>query len=255
VRIGIIGPSEQEIMPFIREMKRVTVEDRAKLRFHAGTFAGFDVFALFCGVCKVNAAIAAQILIDRYDVTHIIVTGVAGAIDPALEIYDTVIASEVAYHDVADEILTDYHPWMESAWFRADGEMLEGILRANAGDQSVFTGKMVTGEAFIDQHGREEIIAKFNPQCVDMETAAVAHVCYANGTPFAAIRSMSDTPHESGNDAFEKYAGSAAEKSIAVMKRYLNTLSRKCAIDSLYHPEQSEGSSDSSLRSNDKSYD
>jgi len=35
---------------------------------------------------------------------------------------------------------------------------------------------------------------------------------------------MSDTPHESGNDAFEKYCMAAAEKSVNVLKRYMNAI-------------------------------
>ena len=48
------------------------------LKFHSGKFNNIDVVALYCGVCKVNAAIAAQILIDKFQVTTIIITGVAG---------------------------------------------------------------------------------------------------------------------------------------------------------------------------------
>jgi len=224
MKIGIIGPCEMEIMPFIKKMSGVAIEDHAKLRFHAGKYLDTDIVALLCGICKVNAATAAQILIDRYDVTHIIATGVAGAIDESLKIFDTVVSTEIAYHDVAEGILTRHHPWMESVWFKADKDLVDGILGANARDATVLAGKMVTGEAFIDQDGREKIIEVFDPKCVDMETTSIAHVCYANSIPFTAIRSMSDTPHESGSDAFKKYAEKAAEKSINVLTKYLDAI-------------------------------
>jgi len=204
-------------------MDVVTVEKSAMLTFHIGKYGGFDIVALFCGVCKVNAAIATQILISKYDVTHVIVLGVAGAIDENLQIADTIISSQIAYHDVAEGILTSYHPWMKSVYFKADENMINGIIEANPGDKSIFVGKMVTGEAFIEQEGRDTIIEKHSPHCVDMETASMAHVCYANGIPFVAIRSISDTPHESGSQAFEKYFELAAMKSITVLRRYLDT--------------------------------
>jgi len=224
MRLGIIGPCEVEILPFINKLADKTMAEHAKVTFHSGTYNGIDVVALFCGVCKVNAAIAAQILINIYEVTHIIVTGVAGAIDANLKIADTIISSEIAYHDVADGILTNYHPWMESVYFKADAAMVDGLLRANNGDATVSVGKIVTGEAFIDHDGRDVIIDKHDPHCVDMETAAIAHVCYANGIPFAAIRSISDTPHESGSEAFEKYMKQAADKSIDVLCLYLDSM-------------------------------
>ena len=226
MKIGIIGPCEMEIKPFIDNLHNVKTEKHAMLSFHIGKYSDIDIVALFCGVCKVNAAIAAQILIDRFSVTHIIVTGVAGAIDKTLNICDTVIAVESAYHDVDSEILTGYHPWLENIYFKTDNNMLNEMRKAIDGDNSVTFGRIVTGESFIVQNGREEIIEKFNPLCVDMETAGIAHVCHVNAIPFIAIRTISDTPNESGSEAFEKNCDSAAKKSVDVLKRYLETIQK-----------------------------
>lgn len=222
LKIGIIGPCDFEIEPFIAEMSNVKLEDHAMLKFHLGRYSNIDIVAVRCGICKVNAAIASQVLIDRYNVDQIIVTGVAGAIDEDLKIFDTVICSEVAYHDVSDEILTKYHPKLEGLYFRSDENLTCKIISANAGDDSVSTGKIVTGEVFITEDGREQIIEKYNPMCVDMETGSIAHVCHVNQVPFAAIRSMSDSPQESGEEVFAKYCRDAALKSIKVLKRYLD---------------------------------
>ncbi|MCL2187515.1 MAG: 5'-methylthioadenosine/adenosylhomocysteine nucleosidase [Defluviitaleaceae bacterium] len=223
MKLGIIGPCDDEINPFLRHLTDATIENHAMLDFHRGKYATIDIVAVRCGVCKVNAAIAAQLLISRYGVTHLIVTGAAGAICQELAIYDTVIASDIAYHDVHEGILTEHHPWMETVYFKADAVLLDTILRANANDPTVKTGRIVTGEAFIDVDGRDTIINDHAPLCVDMETAAVAHVCYANGIPFAAIRSISDTPHESGAENMDKYFTQAGEKSVQVLLRYLAT--------------------------------
>lgn len=171
MKIGIIGPSEDEIMPFLDELSTEKLEEHAMLKFYISKYENRDIVALYCGVCKVNAAIAAQILIDKFQVTHIIVTGVAGAIDKNLNIGDTVISTEVAYHDVAEEILTEYHPWMKSIYFESDKKLLSlcrTIVNENAFSQNILFGKIVTGETFIDNKGRSEIISKINPLCVDM---------------------------------------------------------------------------------------
>lgn len=227
MRIGIIGPSEDEIMPFINEISNKKLEHHAMLKFYIGKYENIDVVALYCGVCKVNAAIATQVLIDKFQVTHIIVAGVAGGIDKKLKIGDTVISTEVAYHDVAEEILTEYHPWMKTIYFESDKNLLslcKAIVNENTFSNNILFGKVVTGEAFIDKKGRSEIISKFNPLCVDMETASIAHVCYANKTPFIAIRSITDTEDESGVEAFEFNCSMAAENSIKVMKKILESL-------------------------------
>ena len=224
MKIGIIGPCDFEIQPFIAEMIDLKVDTHAMLDFYLGKYRNIDIVAVRCGICKVNAAIATQLLIDKYDVDQVIVTGVAGAIDEDLKIFDTVICSEVAYHDVSDEILTKYHPKLEGLYFSTSKDLSCKITSASADDDSVSTGKMVTGEIFITENGRKEIIEKYNPMCVDMETGSIAHVCHVNKMPFAAIRSMSDSPQESGEDVFAKYCGDAALKSIKVLKRYLDAL-------------------------------
>ncbi|MRZ79932.1 5'-methylthioadenosine/adenosylhomocysteine nucleosidase [Paeniclostridium sordellii] len=224
MRIGIIGPSESEIMPFIEKIQNKQVDSIAMLNFNHGTFNNIDVVALYCGVCKVNSAIATQILINRFDVTHIIVTGVAGAIDNRLNIGDTIISTEVSYHDVADEILTQYHPWMESIYFKCDSELIRlsrQAIEENTFSQKIYFGKIVTGESFITKEGRERIINKYNPLCVDMETASIAHVCYANNIPFIAIRSITDTESECGLENFELNCVSASDNSINMLEKIL----------------------------------
>ncbi|SCK02337.1 5'-methylthioadenosine/S-adenosylhomocysteine nucleosidase [uncultured Clostridium sp.] len=227
MRIGVIGPSEDEIKSFIDKCEIKKTEIVAMLTFHAGVYKNVEIVALYCGVCKVNAAIAAQILIDKFEVTHIIVTGVAGAINNKLSIGDTVISTKVAYHDVAKEILTEYHPWMENEFFEADNKLIglcKKIIDTKEFSQKVFFGKIVTGEAFITDNGRKEIINRFNPLCVDMETGGIAHVCYVNKIPFIAIRAITDTGEESGVETFESNCVFASKNSIEILKRLLETI-------------------------------
>ncbi len=224
MKIGVIGPTENEIMPFIEEISNKKVENVAMLTFYNGIYKNSDVVALYCGVCKVNAAIATQILIDKFNVTHIIVTGVAGGIDNILNIGDTVISTEITYHDVDEGILTEYHPWMESIYFKADSKLVElcrAVIDKNTFTQKIFFGRIVTGEAFISDNGRTEIISKYHPLCVDMETASIAHVCYVNNVPFIAIRSITDTEDQCGVEVFEKNCVSASNNSINMVKKIL----------------------------------
>ena len=220
MRIGIIGPSKEEIYPFIESMDIQKISHFAMLTFHEGLYKDLDVVALYCGVCKVNAAIAAQVLVDKFEVTHIIVVGVAGGIDARLKIGDTVISTEVAYHDVDKGILTEYHPWMHDVYFKADAN----LLRICSKFENVVLGRVVTGEAFITDDGRQEIIDKYTPLCVDMETGAIAHACYVNNIPFIAIRSITDTLEDSGIEVFEENCVDASNVSINVLKQLLNRI-------------------------------
>ena len=57
--IGIVAATKAEIAPFTAAMRNIETEEYSMLKFHKGNYAGIDVIALFCGVCRVNAAIAA----------------------------------------------------------------------------------------------------------------------------------------------------------------------------------------------------
>ena len=58
------------------------------------------VVVVQCGVGKVNAAMCVQILADLYDVTHIINTGVAGSLNPVLDIGDILVSKDAIQHDM-----------------------------------------------------------------------------------------------------------------------------------------------------------
>ena len=207
MKVGIICAGDTEVAPFLPIIEDCKISEKAMLKFYEGKIADVDIVTLFSGVCKVNAAIATQILIDTYHVDLVINAGVAGGMDPKLDIFDTVISTEVAYHDVHEEILTEFHPWMENVFFKADEELLKlsekAVAKLNT-DYRIVWGRMVTGEAFITDEGRDEINEQFAPLTVDMETGSIAHVCYVNQVPFIAIRSITDTPSHSGSEYFEE---------------------------------------------------
>jgi len=224
MKIGIIGAMDVEVNPLIGRIEVMGRTHRSCLNFVEGRYNEIDVVVVSSGPCKVNATIATQILIDKFEVSHVIMCGVAGAIDSSLKMFDTVIATESVYHDVDDTILKNYHPKMDSIYFSSDETMLEAFKSIS--DNSIYFGVIVSGEAFIEEDGRDEIIANFNPLCVDMETTAVSHSCFVNNIPFVAIRSMSDTPSESGVDVFRKNCAEAALKSVDVLCKYLDSFSK-----------------------------
>ena len=78
MRVGIICAGDREVAPFLPLISECKITEKAMLKFHEGTINGVDVVVLFSGVCKVNAAIATQILIDTYQVNMIINSGTAG---------------------------------------------------------------------------------------------------------------------------------------------------------------------------------
>lgn len=208
-KVGIICAGDDELEPFLPHIKEVTIREKAMLKFYEGKINGVPIVALYSGVCKVNAAIAAQILIDTYDIHSIINAGTAGGMGEGIELFDTIISTQIAYHDVDDEILTEFHPWMSSIYFNAD-ETLLALAKSLDTENKIHFGCMVTGEKFIEDDIRSSINEKYQPLSVDMETASIAHVCYANKIPFIAIRSITDTATHVGLQNFQKNCNQAS---------------------------------------------
>jgi len=216
MKIGIICAVDTELKPFLPHIQNCKISQKAMLTFYEGAISNTQMVAMFCGVGKTNAALAAQILIDTYGVNAIINSGTAGGMDISLDLFDTVICTEAAHHDVHEGILTQFQPWMPSVSIKADKILLEAAKRAinQPGiTNKIHFGKMVTGEKFIEDDGRDEIISRLSPLTVDMETASIAHVCYVNTIPYIAVRTITDTAAHKGTDNFEKNCPAAAEIS------------------------------------------
>lgn len=163
-KIGILCAGDTELAPFLEHMKGQQITEKAMLKFHTGTINHVNVSAVYSGVCKVNAAIAAQLLIDMFHVDLIINAGTAGGMKEGVQLFDTVISERVIYHDVADDILTDFHPWLKSNYFPADQELC-AIARAYSrrSKHPVLFGTMVTGEQFIEDEKERKSIRNLIP--------------------------------------------------------------------------------------------
>ncbi|MEM7490874.1 MAG: 5'-methylthioadenosine/S-adenosylhomocysteine nucleosidase, partial [Pseudomonadota bacterium] len=62
-------------------------------RFVTGTLEGQAVVMVLSGVSLINAAMTTQLLLDRFEVETIVFSGIAGGVNPALNIGDVVVAA------------------------------------------------------------------------------------------------------------------------------------------------------------------
>lgn len=224
-KVGIICAGDRETAPLLSAMDVVKVTEKALWKIYEGTIQDIDVVLTTCGVCKVNAAAAAQILIDTFGCRIIINGGTCGGMNPSLEILDTVVTTKCYYWDAVGQVLGKGFPKVKRTEFPSDPELIKKAEKSAAGfDGRVFFGTTVTGEMFIDQEMREEINEEFSPLSVDMETAAIAHVCLVNEIPFIAVRTVTDTGKVSGLDTYEVNCDKASEISAEWVKVILKEL-------------------------------
>lgn len=225
MNIGIMCATQQELEPLLARLQNKREEVRLMRSFVTGEYAGLTVTAVIGGVGKVNGAITAQTLIQDFGVEKILFTGLAGGLDDTVKIGDVVIGAEVLHHDLDMKIMeNDQFPGMPTDYFRGDPELLE--LCRGLGDNLRF-GRIVTGETFITAKERDGIIERFHPQCVDMESAAVAQVCWFFRVPLLVIRALSDNADEEVEGAYSENGQWTSVSALQVVFRLLEALGKQ----------------------------
>ncbi|MCB6367131.1 5'-methylthioadenosine/adenosylhomocysteine nucleosidase [Intestinibacillus massiliensis] len=220
---GILGALDEEVA-LIRE--KMDVREKAELLgtcFYQGTVSGKEVVLACCGVGKVNAAVCTATLIQRFGAGCVINVGIAGAMRHGLHVMDVIAAREVGFHD-QDTVMLHYYP--EKEFFQTDGDLLDLCTRACAqlpGMKGTFSpGRIVSGDVFVsDKATKDAINARYAPDCVEMEGAAVGHACYMHGAPFLVIRTMSDTADDGAQESYDNFIHDAAAQSAHIILKML----------------------------------
>jgi adenosylhomocysteine nucleosidase len=127
-------------------------------------------------------------------------------------------------------------------WFPVDAQLLavakttasETALKDCAAENKCLThkpkivigGHGVSGQAFVDNKAFRQYVRKtFDADVLDMESAAVAHVAYANKIPFIAFRSLSDLAGGGeGENEIGTFFQLASDNSASVVKAFLKAL-------------------------------
>lgn len=229
--LGIIGAMDEEVQLFKENMKDVKIHRKAGMEFFEGILYGKELVLVKCGIGKVNASICTQVLVDDFAVDKVIFTGVAGGLDPRIEVGDIVISLDCIQHDF-DATAFGYKlgeiPRLNKVEFEADKELMELALNSSktiAKFPRVFTGRILSGDVFVASKEKAlELGEKFQGLCVEMEGAAVAHVCYLNEIKFVIIRSMSDKADGTAHEDFSAFVHTAAENALKLVKAMLERI-------------------------------
>lgn len=189
--------------------------------FHIGRIGRHEIIATECGIGKVNAAIGALTLIDTFHPGLMINTGVAGGTGSA-RILDVVIADRVAYHDV----------WCGPGTTAGQAAGCPATFDCPIADETfagldIRRGLVASGDTFISRPEEVERILGVWPDAVavDMESAAIAHVCWIKCVPFICIRVISDTPGQADNiSQYENFWSDAPAHTFSTLKTLLGRI-------------------------------
>lgn len=229
MKIGIVCAMDSERKQVTALLNCAKEENKRYWIYTVGELYGNEIIVAKSGIGKVNAALQASNMIEQYAPDCLLNTGVAGGIDTCLRVMDVVVASKTAYHDVdcGPEVLSGQIQDMP-LYFDADLRLLKAALQVK-NKTKIHSGLICTGDQFITNRNQLNKIKDFFPEglAVDMESAALAQVCYIYQTPFLSFRIISDTPGVEGHiDQYFNFWEEMADRSFAVTQGILEEISK-----------------------------
>ncbi len=224
--IGIIGAMDIEIEAVQKRIEDPVAENIAGCAFVCGHINGVMTAAARCNPGKVNAALCAQIMIDRFSADQLINIGVGCSLSPQVSIKNIVIANDVCQYDIDMTAIGEPRGFIDGLnriKIQADPEISERLARiAIHSGEKIHRGTVASGDIFIASKAlKEKIVSEFGAICGEMEGGAIAHVAAANRVPFAVLRSISDGGDDEASMDYPTFKKTAAEKSAAIILKYI----------------------------------
>jgi adenosylhomocysteine nucleosidase len=250
MRLGIISALQEEQQGLVEAMQGPATLIHGMRTYTAGRIAGIDAVCVLSRIGKVAAATTATMLIEKFGVTHLLFTGVAGAGDAGVKVGDIVVAESLVQYDMdASPLFPRYEvPLTGLSHFQSDlhlsnmvadaaGRFLESgfeeaIDAAERRDfrlarPRVHRGLIASGDQFISSAVHINALNGALPGllAVEMEGAAVAQVCFELGVPFAVIRTISDNANEDAAHDFMRFVKTvAARYAFHIVTRFCRDL-------------------------------
>lgn len=245
-RLGIISALQEEQAGLVEAMEGAATHFAGGRDYTTGTLWGQDAVCVLSRIGKVAAAITATLLVEKFGVTHILFTGVAGAGGSDVKVGDIIVADTLVQHDMdASPLFPPYVvPLTGTSHFAADQAMTAQLSTAAAAflardlatavqerDKTGFGlhkvrlhgGLVASGDQFIHSQARIAGLIAAHPGllAVEMEGAAVAQVCAELGVPCAVLRTISDNANEKAATDFLHFVQAvAAPYAYGIVKRF-----------------------------------
>ena len=225
MKIGIIVAMRKELDLLLPLLNDSEDSRMGGFEFHRGKMGRHDVMVMQCGIGKVNAAMGTLMLVNHFAPNYVINSGVAGGADLSVNVMDVVAGARVAYHDV----------WCgpESELGQVQGlplyfEGAKRLLDLVPDRDDIHKGLICSGDQFIDKKEDVNRIKGNFPEAlaVDMESGAIAQVCFLSKVPFLALRVISDSPgasHENTKQYLDFWSD-APQESFALLKDIISRL-------------------------------
>ena len=224
--IGIIGAMDIEVDGIVALMQERASHTYSGQTVVTGKLHGRDAAVIRCGIGKVNAAIAAEILILMHRPCLIVNTGVGGCLDGSLDILNVAVGESVVQYDTDNSpigMTRALTPGVEKVHVPLDGAAGEKLLAAVAAEGlSGRRAVIASGDRFLTDGSDKKFLAEtYGASVCDEESAGIAQACALAGVPCAVIRAISDSSDGEHAMEYAQFAELAAQNAVRVIGRFV----------------------------------
>lgn len=229
MKIAIMGAMREEIEPLLEFFGKYSTTDYAGNKYYEASYKGLDIVVAYSKIGKVNSAITAGVMCEKFGAKKLLFSGVAGAVSDELRVGDLIIADKLVQHDV--DITAFGHPWgfiPESGDFVSSDDTLNTLAKKVAETIGVklMVGTIATGDQFVANEEKKNWIRDtYHADALEMEGASVARVCECFGVPFMVLRAISDAADMDAGFSFDEFLVSSAKVSAKFLIQMLDELS------------------------------
>ncbi|RYF41921.1 MAG: phosphorylase [Comamonadaceae bacterium] len=93
-RIAVLSAFQPELTLLLTRVEQPKKHSVNGVEFTTGTLQGKPVVLFLSGISMTNAAMNTQLVLDRFQVSHVVVSGIAGGVNPGLNIGDVTVARQ-----------------------------------------------------------------------------------------------------------------------------------------------------------------
>ena len=220
-RIAIISAMENEVKLLLSEAEIERTDTIGGVDYHVGTLCGQNVVIAQAGIGKVHSAAGAATMLNRYPVSALIFTGIAGGVGEKTQVMDMVIGTKLVQHDYGNQTQNGFEWTSEyndsDGYYSCDGDLVSSAYNAATevvGKEHVFKGVIATGDQFVASETYVKYLQdQFDALACEMEGASVAAVCEQFGVPYVVIRCMSDKADGKAHETYDNFGDTAADPS------------------------------------------
>ncbi len=232
-RIGIVSPMDSEMALLLSKTEIERVDKVGDFEFHVGKLEGKDIVIVKAGMGLVLSSSCTTTLLNTYNISSVICTGIAGGVSDETKVLDVVISKDLVLHDYGQLDRDDFREWIvergpEDGRIPADSTLTEKALSAAkkvVGEDRVFFGTIASGDQFIaNEWYVKRLQDKYNAYACEMEGASLALVCYTFKVPFVVIRTLSDKADGLAHDSVSDFGVIAANNSGSIVLEMLKEL-------------------------------